>query len=105
MKLLFIALFATIVNGRPRNGESSPQWRSYMCNRRKPDLNAELMMHCYAKGNPKPKLEWYKNGHLVQESKRIKIKEASLVIRKIEKQDSGDWECRASNYLGSISHN
>ena len=27
-----------------------------------------------------------------------------MVIRKIEKQDTGDWECRASNYLGSISH-
>ena len=27
-----------------------------------------------------------------------------MVIRKIEKEDTGDWECRASNYLGSISH-
>ena len=42
-----------------------------MCNRRKPEINAELLMHCYAKGNPKPKLEWYFNGHLVEESKRV----------------------------------
>ena len=27
------------------------------------------------------------------------------VKNETEKQDTGDWECRASNYLGSISHN
>lgn len=51
-----------------------------MCNRRKPDLNAELMMHCYAKGNPKPKLEWYFNGHLVEESKRVSASQMKVNV-------------------------
>jgi len=38
------------------------------------------------------------------ENFKIKIKGSELIIRKVTKEDTGAWECRASNYLGSISH-
>ena len=35
---------------------------------------------------------------------KVKIKESQLIISKVTKDDSGLWECRAENSMGSISH-
>ena len=35
---------------------------------------------------------------------QIKIKESTLTIKSTAAEDDGEWECRAGNYLGRISH-
>ena len=89
-----------------------------MCNRRKPNAGDELIMHCFAKGVPKPTVTWWLNGQQVESSKRvrqksmatlklllqIKVKDSMLTIKSSAAEDNGKWECRASNYLGEIEH-
>ena len=40
----------------------------------------------------------------VIEQSQIKIKESTLTIKSTAAEDDGEWECRAGNYLGRISH-
>jgi len=60
---------------------------------------------CQVKGKPKPKIEWLKNGEVVSADARVEQTYeddlATLVIKKVQLDDQGEYICRASNEEGS----
>ncbi|XP_076329924.1 protein vein-like isoform X5 [Tachypleus tridentatus] len=70
-------------------------------------LNTQLKLQCKVKGNPWPKVQWYKNKKLIKENKRIQIqtkrKSSVITVKRVKRRDGGRYECRASNILAPIS--
>uniref|UniRef100_A0A1I7VVS1 non-specific serine/threonine protein kinase n=1 Tax=Loa loa TaxID=7209 RepID=A0A1I7VVS1_LOALO len=60
---------------------------------------------CAITGYPEPLIEWLHNGEHITDDSRLKISfvtgRASLTIRNIDKQDAGEYCCKASNSAGS----
>lgn len=60
---------------------------------------------CEVKGRPSPKIEWLKNGEVVAADARVEQTYednlATLVIKKVQLDDQGEYVCRASNEEGS----
>ncbi|XP_013794830.2 protein vein-like isoform X3 [Limulus polyphemus] len=69
--------------------------------------NAEIKLRCIIRGNPQPKVQWYRNKILIRENKRIKIKtrrrKSVLIIKRVRRRDGGQYQCRASNILSPPS--
>lgn len=71
-------------------------------------------MKCKCKANPEPKVSWYRGTELVQESKKIKIKSASLKddlyeltleIKDPSVNDGGTYRCHVQNEFGESNAN
>lgn len=61
--------------------------------------------HCSAYGIPKPTIKWIHNGKPIAESlpnDRRTINTNSIVIRKLNKKDTGNYGCNATNSLGYV---
>ncbi|RWS27211.1 Vascular endothelial growth factor receptor 3-like protein, partial [Leptotrombidium deliense] len=62
---------------------------------------------CEANGRPKPKVEWFKNGHFLNASAifgfDLEKGGQILIIRRLVATDSGIYECRVSNPLKTLS--
>ncbi|XP_066263902.1 titin-like isoform X2 [Branchiostoma lanceolatum] len=60
---------------------------------------------CSAEGNPKPKVEWAKDGKTIREDNKFRFKHVygvlTLCIYDVSLQDAGDYSCTVSNRLGS----
>lgn len=61
---------------------------------------------CTVSGKPEPVIEWYKDGLLVKDSRRV-ISEfdnntATLTLRETRYEDSGYYKCVVRNDLGSV---
>ncbi|KAF3694025.1 Vascular endothelial growth factor receptor kdr-like [Channa argus] len=67
------------------------------------DVNSSntLMLACFALGVPRPYINWYKNGILVEQGPGITMGEDGvLTIERVKKDDEGLYECVASNDEG-----
>nr|XP_033776500.1 ADAMTS-like protein 1 isoform X2 [Geotrypetes seraphini] len=64
-----------------------------------------VLLHCEAGGNPKPSINWAKNGEEVKYSDRILLKpdDSTLQILAPVEADVGFYTCNATNILGSDS--
>ena len=68
-----------------------------------------LLLVCAAKGTPRLRIRWKKNGRTINADSRIKIKlsrnstRLRLKIKKSMPQDSGDYHCVAKNDFGLTS--
>uniref|UniRef100_H2MNH7 Ig-like domain-containing protein n=1 Tax=Oryzias latipes TaxID=8090 RepID=H2MNH7_ORYLA len=66
-----------------------------------------VFVHCFARGAPPPTLRWrIPNGTLVRPSQFLPgnlfvLPNGTLHIRSVESRDMGDYECTASNVMGS----
>ncbi|KAF6714514.1 Matrix-remodeling-associated protein 5 [Oryzias melastigma] len=66
-----------------------------------------VFAHCFARGAPPPTLRWrIPNGTLVRPSQFLPgnlfvLPNGTLHIRSVESRDTGDYECTASNAMGS----
>lgn len=61
--------------------------------------------HCSAAGEPKPEIKWIHNGKPIAESTpnpRRTVSTNSIVIRKLNKKDTGNYGCNATNALGYV---
>lgn len=67
--------------------------------------NAKLQ--CTVVAEPKPNVEWFKNGIRVKENRRVKIESdgatISLTIRETRTPDQGQYKCVVTNDVGSAS--
>ncbi|CAG0896608.1 unnamed protein product, partial [Cyprideis torosa] len=67
------------------------------------DETAEFF--CEANGLPKPNIEWFHNGKPIRQSPynpRRQISAGKITIRNLEKSDTGNYACNASNSLGYV---
>ena len=72
----------------------------------KVQLGESVVIFCRHEGFPKPSLTWTRNGDLVAPDNRIRIENNGvLVISKILLNDSGTYECTATNVVGADSKN
>lgn len=68
-----------------------------------------MVLVCAAKGEPKPRIRWKKNGRTINADTRIKIKlhrdgtRSRLKIKKAMPGDSGDYHCVAKNGIRPTS--
>uniref|UniRef100_A0A3P9H2Q4 Ig-like domain-containing protein n=1 Tax=Oryzias latipes TaxID=8090 RepID=A0A3P9H2Q4_ORYLA len=69
-----------------------------------------VFVHCFARGAPPPTLRWrIPNGTLVRPSQFLPgnlfvLPNGTLHIRSVESRDMGDYECTASNAMGTPLH-
>ncbi|XP_043375259.1 myopalladin [Dermochelys coriacea] len=74
-----------------------------------------VVFECRVKGAPSPKVEWYREGTLIQDSPDFRILQkkprsmtepeeiCTLVIAEVFSEDSGNFTCTASNKYGTVS--
>ncbi|XP_073682341.1 neurofascin homolog (chicken) a isoform X2 [Garra rufa] len=65
----------------------------------------QLLLECIAAGVPTPNIDWFKKGGELP-SKKVKIENFGKTLRifNVSDEDSGDYNCMASNKIGSIRH-
>lgn len=66
----------------------------------------DIKLHITARGNPRPDVEWYKDGRRLWSSYRLSMtnrdEKYSLVITNSTKEDSGEYKCVAKSRMGSF---
>uniref|UniRef100_A0A8D0L134 Myopalladin n=1 Tax=Strix occidentalis caurina TaxID=311401 RepID=A0A8D0L134_STROC len=74
-----------------------------------------VVFECRVKGAPSPKVEWYREGTLIEDSPDFRILQkkprsmaepeeiCTLVIAEVFSEDSGTFTCTASNKYGTVS--
>ncbi|XP_060050675.1 myopalladin isoform X2 [Erinaceus europaeus] len=74
-----------------------------------------VVFECRVKGSPSPKVEWYREGTLIEDSPDFRILQkkprsmaepeeiCTLVIAEVFAEDSGCFTCTASNKYGTVS--
>lgn len=67
----------------------------------------DASLHCEMSGTPPFQVNWYKDNRPLKEDRKCKMVNvgsfATLHIIKLEQDDVGLYECRASNNVGSKS--
>ncbi|XP_022256217.1 Down syndrome cell adhesion molecule-like protein Dscam2 isoform X3 [Limulus polyphemus] len=70
-------------------------------------------LKCAASGNPTPQITWTLDGESLQESQNLRVGEyishqnivvSYVNITSVAVQDGGEYECRATNSVGSVAH-
>ena len=63
----------------------------------------DIEMLCQVEAEPKPTVQWYKNGDLIIESEYFQIvRESNLKILGLVGLDAGIYQCVATNQVGNI---
>lgn len=64
-----------------------------------------ITLECFAHGNPKPQVLWYKDGERIATDDRIHFDSFGyLAITQVRVTDSGEYLCRAENVAGYDMH-
>ncbi|XP_055358418.1 myopalladin isoform X2 [Betta splendens] len=66
-----------------------------------------VVLECRVKGEPSPRVDWHRDGRLIQDSPEFRILQkkeiCTLVIAEVFAEDSGMFTCTASNTHGTVS--
>ena len=66
-----------------------------------------LLLKCSVKGVPEPQIEWSKNGEVLHSSDIMDLKYkngvANLSIGEVFPEDEGEYTCKATNAVGSVT--
>ncbi|GBN78554.1 Twitchin [Araneus ventricosus] len=67
----------------------------------------QVTLKCTVSGDPEPQVEWTKNGKILHSSKEISLKYkqgiATLTIEEVYPEDAGEYICKATNSMGTVS--
>ncbi|GIX87268.1 twitchin, partial [Caerostris extrusa] len=67
----------------------------------------QVTLKCTVSGDPEPQVEWTKNGQIVHSSKEVSLKYktgvATLTIEEVYPEDAGEYACKATNSVGTVS--
>uniref|UniRef100_A0A663M826 Hemicentin 1 n=1 Tax=Athene cunicularia TaxID=194338 RepID=A0A663M826_ATHCN len=67
------------------------------------EAGATAMLNCQANGEPPPTIRWSRQGHPVVSDERVTVlSNGSLRIVAAQKEDTAEYECVASNLMGSV---
>lgn len=84
-----------------------PEFTKILPGQMKALLDHECILECNVKGTPKPKVVWYKDGHSIESSDRVSIRQIGsicrLKINHVVEIDSGRYTCEATNNQGKVS--
>jgi len=65
-----------------------------------------ITLECFAHGDPKPQVIWFKNGQRIATDSRAYFDSFGyLAITHVKLSDSGEYICKAMNIAGSVMHN
>lgn len=64
------------------------------------DAQIEMTCKC-SNSKPSPTITWFKDGSKLANGGRVSISSNKLVISKLQIADSGNYQCNASNFLGT----
>lgn len=72
------------------------------------EFGKEIVIHCQVSGQEKPKITWYKDATLIDPSDSlpgysVDLESGSLTVHYLRAQDSGMYQCWASNSAGEIN--
>lgn len=64
-----------------------------------------IVIRCSAEGNPRPVLEWWRNGIPLKKAPRIRFQKNKEVLKIADSktEDSGLYVCAASNEVGTVA--
>ncbi|XP_012721740.2 hemicentin-1 [Fundulus heteroclitus] len=67
-------------------------------------VNSKVVIPCRAKGSPRPRVRWFKNGLEIhpEQSEFSVARDGALVISAASASHSGDFKCVATNEAGSV---
>ncbi|GFS05721.1 fibroblast growth factor receptor [Elysia marginata] len=106
-------------SGRGRQGSfkryqskkrGKPRWAPSMTevDTRVGQFSSYIQLHCPYLGNPKPEIEWRKNGKLIENTYNITARMTKqddyLVIRNLVQSDEANYTCRVFNKYGNLTH-
>lgn len=60
-----------------------------------------LELTCTVYGTPTPVLKWFRNGEEIENSSTIFMENFNLIFDRLEKEDRGNYSCKAENELGT----
>ena len=67
----------------------------------------EVRFHCHVEGEPKPEIEWYKDGQLMEENDRVKFEtkngDSFLCISNVSPADEAEYKVLARNPVGTTT--
>lgn len=67
------------------------------------DAGTTIVLNCQAEGEPRPAVEWSRQGRPLQGFDRFStLSNSSLRISSAQKEDTAEYECVARNLLGSV---
>ena len=66
-----------------------------------------MTLSCNASGNPEPTISWTKDGSPINSNSRNSLSEDNkqLTIANVNRTDSGEYRCVASNSVGNKTSN
>lgn len=62
-----------------------------------------MTLHCRARGNPRPHIEWSKEGLRLRDPRFEVRPSGDLFIRVVRTVDYGMYRCRATNRAGAVA--
>ena len=65
-------------------------------------IGSTAVFECMFTGNPKPKVEWFRNNTKIEKGKNgsLTVSDQLLIILGVKLADAGTYSCRVSNALG-----
>uniref|UniRef100_A0A8C7JAF3 Immunoglobulin superfamily member 9B n=1 Tax=Oncorhynchus kisutch TaxID=8019 RepID=A0A8C7JAF3_ONCKI len=63
-----------------------------------------ITLSCIASGNPKPSINWLREGEPLEDSIKYKVSDGSLTVLLVSRGDRGAYTCRAYSIQGEVVH-
>lgn len=113
LKVFLAGLCVVVAGFRPSYGRQD-EYAPFFVGREMPPSIHETAAHqidikCKARGNPEPKVKWFKNDELIGPKSRrfepYQIRQWKLSIPNATPNDSGVYRCQVSNTKGTIERN
>lgn len=98
--------FCPFVLGFPSQG-AAPNFSRNIQSIKVEEGTQEARFYCHADGEPKPDIEWYKDGHLLEQDDRLKFEtrngESFLCINDVSLSDEAEYKALARNPSGTCT--
>ncbi|XP_072306283.1 neural cell adhesion molecule L1-like protein [Eucyclogobius newberryi] len=85
--------------------EEPPHWLSGPPQSQLSVIGSDVRIRCVVSGKPVPDITWRKNGEIFRDELKQRVLEDSVVLHNADPEDSGVYQCEASNPHGTLLAN